>query len=82
MQFRTTELLSPRRRDGPSGSTPNILRVYLYSKISSVAIAATSSDPYVDHSRVFCLWLIYLTGVLFRNNNTPVTDRLVSIPYA
>src|SRR5210317_1818259 len=79
VQLRTTLLLSPRRRAGSSGSTPIKRRVFLYSKMSSVAtLVATNSEPYVEVSTVFCLCEMALTGVLFRNNNTPVTDLLVT----
>ena len=46
---------------------------------NSVAIlAATSSDPYVDVSTVFCLLQIHKIGVLFNNISIPVTDLLVT----
>jgi hypothetical protein len=44
--FKTTDILSPNIRVGPSKSTPNDLNMNLTSKMSSVAILdATNSEP-------------------------------------
>jgi hypothetical protein len=44
--FKTTDILSPNIRVGPSQSTPNDLNMNLTSKMSSVAILeATNPEP-------------------------------------
>ena len=63
--------------------TPIVLRTYCISSIISTAIlAATSSEPYVALSTVFCLLLIHLIGVLFSRIRIPVTERLVTLSRA
>jgi hypothetical protein len=76
--FRITKLLSPNNMHGPSTSAPSICKECRYSMANSAAIrAATSSDPHVDVSTVFCLMDIQQTGVT-NKKIMPVTDLLVT----
>ena len=79
LQFKTTLSLSPNISPGPSGLTPIILNVFWCSKINStVTLADTNSEPWVDVSTVFCLCDVHFTGVSFKNRRTPVTNCLVT----
>jgi hypothetical protein len=75
----TTDWLSINKTDGPVTAIPKSLNLPLKSITISEAIrAATSSDPYVDDSTVFCRLLYHFTGVLFTKSIIPVTLLLVS----
>ena len=77
--FKMTAMLSPTVTELSSKLTPSILRQYLMAMICSMVILdATSSDPYVDVSTVFCLLDTHRIGVLFRRRIIPVTDLLVN----
>ena len=77
--FFTTPWLSQKTFAGPKRGTPIDINLSLVSTIKSLAILiATSSDPKVLYSTVFCLLLNDLINALFRNMNTPVCDRRVT----
>ena len=79
MVLRTTDMLSPSIHEDSSRVNPSILILWHHSTSKSVAIpAATSSEPWVEVSTVFCYLDIQVMGVLFIRRTMPVTDFQVT----
>ena len=79
MALVTADLLSPNIYGFDLMWTPNYLRVYLKSIISSVAVlAATKSDPYVAISTVACFLEYQSVGVWLQKWRHAVSDAPVA----
>ena len=82
-EFLYTALLSQNISVGPSTGTPNILNFYLSAVTSSTAFFnAVNSEPKVDDSAEFCLFLNQSIGARLQNISIPVCERLVTLSTA